>query len=71
MRDISGAYRAEIAGSSVRARAISLYLAGYSACEIAGILRRTTTPASITLHLRQAGLGGVHWCPVCGSYEPV
>jgi hypothetical protein len=70
-RTLRGAYAAEMAGATVRARAIRGYLAGLSACEIAAALRRTTTPASITAHLHDAGLGGVHWCPVCRALEEV
>jgi hypothetical protein len=63
-RTLDGAYGSEMAGDTVRGRAICLYLDGRSACEIAARLGRTTTPASITGHLRDAGLGGVAWCPV-------
>jgi hypothetical protein len=68
---LEDAYAAEACGTSVRARAVRLYLAGRSACEIAILLGRTTTPASITAHLRLAGLGGVHWCPECRMLEAV
>ncbi len=71
MRTIEEAYRDDADGVSVRARAIRLYLAGYSTCEIAATLRRTTTPASITNHLRESGIGGLHWCSLCQGYEEV
>jgi Putative ATPase subunit of terminase (gpP-like) len=70
-RTIWDAYRKDTAGTSVRARAIRLYLAGYSACEIATAIGRTTTPGSIRTHLRAAGLGGLHWCPDHQAYEEV
>jgi hypothetical protein len=70
-RTLNDAYKNEMAGETVRGRAICLYLDGRSACEIAARLGRTTTPASITGHLRDAGLGGVAWCPVCRTWEQV
>jgi len=69
--DLSRAYAAEAEGPGVRARAIRLYLQDRSACEIAAVIGRTTTPSSITGHLRDAGLGGVHWCPVHRVHEEI
>lgn len=71
MRDIRDAYQLNSERTTVRARAVRLYLADHSACEIATIPGRTTTPASITAHLRFAGLGGVHWCTECRTLEAV
>lgn len=65
MITIESAYRAESAGDSVRSRAVRLFLAGRSPCEIAAVLQRTTTPASVRMHLRSVGLGGIAWCPLC------
>jgi hypothetical protein len=73
--DLETAYAAEMervtesGHPTVRARAIRLYLDGASACEIAIVLGRTTTASSITGHLRDAGLGGVHWCSLCRTPE--
>jgi len=58
-------------GKTVRARAIRLFLGGWSMCEIADLLGRTTTPGSVRDHLLQAGLGGVVWCPVCRAFEQI
>jgi hypothetical protein len=70
-RGLPGAYRGEMAGVTVRARSARLYLAGHSACEITARIGRTTSAGSITAHLRQAGLGGVHWCAVHRVHEEV
>lgn len=85
-RDLRSAYQAEMTAPAeaaalpgmpepgpvtVRGRAIAAYLAGDSACQIAAEIGRTTTPASITKHLRDAGLGGLHWCPLCRTLEQV
>lgn len=69
MRSLEDAYRHDMQGTTVRAKAIRLYLGNHSACEIAAILGGTTTAASITRHLRLAGLGGVHWCSECRRLE--
>jgi hypothetical protein len=69
MSGLQTAYRASTDREGVRARAIELYLTGLSACVIAAELGKTTTPSSITKHLRDAGLGGIHWCPACRTME--
>jgi hypothetical protein len=60
-----------LTGDDPLGRAVRLYLQGWSACQIAAVIGRTTSPGSITSHLRGAGLGGVHWCPVHRRLEEV
>ena len=38
-----------------------------SACQIAEQFRLTR--AGVETQVRKAGLGGLTWCPLCGTYE--
>jgi hypothetical protein len=49
------------------AEAARMYRSGMSACEIAHACAITRQGAETKI--REGGLGGVQWCPLCRAYE--